>query len=221
MKNQIQFRIATIAAFLLASSFSFAQQHCPDGLRIEGTVLDPTGAALPNATIAANKTATTTDATGHYLLPCVAANAAHLSATAPGFSTNNLPLHGRAGETLHLDFHLAIATVNTNVEVTDVDDATSLDADHGIGTHTLTQKDIAQLADDPDDFQRELQILAAANGGAPGAARITVDGFQNSSALPPKASIARIVTAPDLFSTEYDTPPYAGGRVEIYTKTGA
>jgi hypothetical protein len=221
MKNQIQFRIATIAAFLLASSFSFAQQHCPDGLRIEGTVLDPTGAALPNATIAANKTATTTDATGHYLLPCVAANAAHLSATAPGFSTNNLPLHGRAGETLHLDFHLAIATVNTNVEVTDVDDATSLDADHGIGTHTLTQKDIAQLADDPDDFQRELQILAAANGGAPGAARITVDGFQNSSALPPKASIARIVTAPDLFSTEYDTPPYAGGRVEIYTKPGA
>jgi hypothetical protein len=221
MKNQIQFRIATIAAFLLASSFSFAQQHCPDGLRIEGTVLDPTGAALPNATIAANKTATTTDATGHYLLPCVAANAAHLSATAPGFSTNNLPLHGRAGETLHLDFHLAIATVNTNVEVADADDATSLDADHGIGTHTLTQKDIAQLADDPDDFQRELQILAAANGGAPGAARITVDGFQNSSALPPKASIARIVTAPDLFSTEYDTPPYAGGRVEIYTKPGA
>jgi hypothetical protein len=221
MKNQIQFRIATIAAFLLASSFSFAQQPCPDGLRIEGTVLDPTGAALPNATIAANKTATTTDATGHYLLPCVAANAAHLSATAPGFSTNNLPLHGRAGETLHLDFHLAIATVNTNVEVADADDATSLDADHGIGTHTLTQKDIAQLADDPDDFQRELQILAAANGGAPGAARITVDGFQNSSALPPKASIARIVTAPDLFSTEYDTPPYAGGRVEIYTKPGA
>ena len=100
-------------------------------------------------------------------------------------------------------------------------DGASLDADHGIGTHTLTQKDISELADDPDDFQRELQILAAANGGAPGAARITVDGFQNSSALPPKGSIARIVTAPDLFSAEYDTPPYAGGRVEIYTKPGA
>ena len=73
----------------------------------------------------------------------------------------------------------------------------------------------------PTISNAELQILAAANGGAPGAARITVDGFQNSSALPPKGSIARIVTAPDLFSAEYDTPPYAGGRVEIYTKPGA
>ena len=111
--------------------------------------------------------------------------------------------------------------MNTNVEVGDEGNGASLDADHGIGTHTLTQKDVTQLADDPDDFKRELQILAAANGGAPGAARITVDGFQNSSALPPKASIARIVTAPDLFSAEYDDPPYAGGRVEIYTKPGA
>jgi hypothetical protein len=223
MKNQSPMRSGTIAAFLLASSLTLAhaQQHCTDGLRIEGVVFDPTGAALPNATIAANKINTTTDATGHYILPCVAVNASHLTATAPGFSPDNRPVQSHPGETVHLDFHLAIATVNTNVEVGDADDATSLDADHGIGTHTLSQKDIAQLADDPDDFQRELQILAAANGGAPGAARITVDGFQNSSALPPKASIARIVTAPDLFSAEYDTPPYAGGRVEIYTKPGA
>jgi hypothetical protein len=223
MKNQTLIRVRT-AVLLLAGSLGLAhaQQHCADGLRIEGTVLDPTGAALPNTIIAANnKTTTTTDGAGHYTLPCVATNAAHLTATAPGFSPNNLPIHGRAGETVHVDFHLVLATVNTNVEVGDADDATSLDADHGIGTHTLSQKDIAELADDPDDFQRELQILAAANGGAPGAARITVDGFQNSSALPPKASIARIVTAPDLFSTEYDTPPYAGGRVEIYTKPGA
>jgi hypothetical protein len=222
MKNQTLIRSLSVLSILLASSLAHAQQHCADRLRIEGTVLDPTGAALPNATIAAKSGPnTTTDATGHYTLTCVALSASHLTATAQGFSPNNLPIHGRAGETIHLDFHLAIATVNTNVEVGDADDATSLDADHGIGTHTLSQKDIAELADDPDDFQRELQILAAANGGAPGAARITVDGFQNSSALPPKASIARIVTAPDLFSSEYDTPPYAGGRVEIYTKPGA
>jgi hypothetical protein len=229
MKNQTSIRNWSVAALVAGLSVSLAlaafpahAQRCTDGLHVEGAVLDPTGAALPNATIAAKSgVSTAADATGHYVIPCLAPGTAHLTATAPGFSASNLPIHGRAGETLHLDFHLVIATVNTNVEVGDNDDATSLDSDHGIGTHTLTQKDIAQLADDPDDFQRELQILAAANGGAPGAARITVDGFQNSSALPPKASIARIVTAPDLFSTEYDTPPYAGGRVEIYTKPGA
>ena len=223
---RIQLRIrlfaSLLAVALLAAPALARAQHCSTGLRVEGLVLDPTGAALPNATIAANNgSSTATDATGRYVFPCLAPGASRLTASAPGFSPRQLPLHARDGQTLHLDFHLAIATVNTNVEVGDNDNGVSLDSDHGIGTHTLTQKDIAQLADDPDDFQRELQILAAANGGAPGAARITVDGFQNSSALPPKSSIARIVTAPDLFSAEYDTPPYAGGRVEIYTKPGA
>ncbi len=224
MKNRTTFRAWGIAPFLIGLLLPSAPraQHCADGLRVEGTVLDPTGAALPNAAIAVrNGPSTTTDGAGHYVLPCVPAGTSRITANASGFATTNLPLHARAGETLHLDFHLALATVTTNVNVGDDDDGASLDSDHGIGTHTLTQKDIQQLADDPDDFQRQLQILAAANGGAPGAARITVDGFQNSSALPPKGSIARIVTAPDLFSAEYDTPPYAGGRVEIYTKPGA
>ncbi len=224
MKTRTTFRPWTMVPLLIGFLLPSAAraQHCADGLRVEGTVLDPTGAALPNTAIAVkNGPSTTTDATGHYALPCVPATTSRLTANASGFATTNLPIHARAGETLHLDFHLALATVTTNVEVGDDDDGVSLDSDHGIGTHTLTQKDIQQLADDPDDFQRQLQILAAANGGAPGAARITVDGFQNSSALPPKGSIARIVTAPDLFSAEYDTPPYAGGRVEIYTKPGA
>ncbi len=226
MKHTSPLRSRTLRSLALAAVLivpaALPAQHCPDGLRVEGAVLDPTGAALPNATIAAaNGTTIATDATGHYILPCLAAGTARLTATAPGFSAKQLPLHARAGQTLHLDFHLALATVNTSVDVGDADNGANLDSDHGIGTHTLTQKDVAQLADDPDDFRRELQILAAANGGAPGAARITVDGFQNSSALPPKASIARIVTAPDLFSAEYDDPPYAGGRVEIYTRPGA
>jgi hypothetical protein len=225
MKIPTPTRTWNLAALLLTASLIASAahaQHCTEGLRVEGTVLDPTGAAIPNAAVAASKNiTTTTDGAGHYVLPCLAPSTSHLIANAKGFSSRDLPLHARAGESVRLDFHLVIATVNTDVQVGDADDATSLDADHGIGTHTLNQKDIAQLADDPDDFQRQLQILAAANGGAPGAARITVDGFQNSSALPPKASIARIVTAPDLFSAEYDTPPYAGGRVELYTKPGA
>ncbi len=218
---------SSLAAGVIGALVAFAPalaraQSCSDGFRVEGSVLDPTGAAVPGAAVKIKSgPATTTDATGHYVLPRVSASASDLSANATGFAPVGFRLRGRVGETLHHDFHLALATVTTNVQVGNDSDATSLDADHGIGTHTLTQKDITELADDPDDFQRELQILAAANGGAPGAARITVDGFQNSSALPPKASIARIVTAPDLFSAEYDDPPYAGGRVEIFTKPGA
>ncbi len=36
----------------------------------------------------------------------------------------------------------------------------------------------------------------------------------------PKSSIASIRVNPDMFSSEYDRPPYQGGRVEIFTKPG-
>src|SRR3984885_15128378 len=78
-----------------------------------------------------------------------------------------------------------------------------------------------RYSDDPDDFRRELQALAAGGGGPSGNALVTVDGFQNSSALPAKSSIASIRVNPDLFSSEYQSPPWLGARIEITTKPGA
>jgi len=195
-------------------------QTCVGGVRVEGMVLDPDGAAIAGAAVDAGGVKTTTDAKGHYVLPCVTAATAQLTAEASGFRQETIGIKKSNDGTERLDFHLTLARVNTDVQVGG-NDAVNLDSDNGMGTHTLTQKQIQQLADDPDDFKRELQVLAAANGGAPGEARITVDGFENASALPPKSSIARIVTAPDMFSAEYDDPPYRGGRVEIFTKPGA
>lgn len=217
-------RIWPVAAFSLFAGLTMVPaaaraQTCADGVRVEGMVLDPDGAAIAGAVVHAGGFSTTTDAKGNYVLPCVTAKTKALTAEANGFEQEALRVKQQSG-TERLDFHLSLARVNTNVQVGG-DEGVNLDADNGMGTHTLTQKQIQQLADDPDDFRRELQVLAAANGGAPGAARITVDGFENASALPPKSSIARIVTAPDMFSAEYDDPPYRGGRVEIFTKPGA
>jgi hypothetical protein len=50
---------------------------------------------------------------------------------------------------------------------------------------------------------------------------ITVNGFQNASALPPKSAIASIRVNPDLFSSEYQWAPFRGGLIEIFTKPGA
>ncbi len=212
--------IFALVELILCTVASLAQQ-CPDRTSIEGTVLDPTGAAISGATVhMIGRAGTNTNDDGYYLLRCLPGTTVRLAADAAGFQEAFANVDIKPGERVHFDFHLLVARVETNVNVGG-NDATTLNADHGIGTHTLSGKDIQELADDPDDFRRELQVLAATNGGTPGQARITVDGFQNSSALPPKSSIARIVTAPDMFSAEYDTPPYEGGRIEIYTKPGA
>ena len=85
----------------------------------------------------------------------------------------------------------------------------------------LGTQEVQRLSDDPDEFLRELQSLAAGGGGPSGSALVTVDGFQNGSTLPPKSSIASIRVNPDLFSSEYQHPPWLGARIEITTKPGA
>src|SRR5580658_302174 len=194
-------------------------QNCgTDSRTISGTVLDPSGAVVAGASVRLQATVpeeTTTGQHGGFVFRCAGSDPYQITVLANGFAENQVSGRGSANITVHL----RIAEVRTVVEVGE-DSGVSVDADHGAGTHTLTAKDLEGMADDPDDFKRQLQVLAASSGGAPGQAIITVDGFQNSSSLPPKSSIASIRVNPDMFSSEYDRPPYQGGRVEIFTKPG-
>lgn len=182
---------------------------------VSGTVLDPSGAAVVGAAVRSSDQVTVTDNHGSFALHCHGNDAYQVTVDADGFAQSMF--RGRGSQTLTVN--LRIADVHTEVQVGD-NNGVSVDADHGAGTHTLTAEDLKGMADDPDDFKRQLQVLAASSGGAPGQAIITVDGFQNSSSLPPKSSIASIRVNPDMFSSEYDRPPYQGGRVEIFTKPG-
>ncbi len=188
------------------------------GGNLSGTVLDPSGAAVVGAAVhlqAATPQDTTTGPHGSFVLHCVGNEPYRITVDANGFAESQVNGRGLANITVQL----RIADVHTDIEVGE-NNGVSVDADHGAGTHTLTAQDLQGMADDPDDFKRQLQVLAASSGGAPGQAIITVDGFQNSSGLPPKSSIASIRVNPDMFSSEYDRPPYQGGRVEIFTKPG-
>ena len=198
----------------LSAGGEIAAQTCA----VSGTVLDPSGAAIVGANVQLQATSpeqTTTDQHGGFVFHCVRNNPYQLTVHAEGFAESKMSGKGPA----NLTVHLRIADVHTDIEVGE-NSGVSVDADHGAGTHTLTAQDIQGMADDPDDFKRQLQVLAASSGGAPGQAIITVDGFQNGSTLPPKSSIASIRVNPDMFSAEYDRPPYQGGRVEIFTKPG-
>jgi Carboxypeptidase regulatory-like domain/TonB dependent receptor len=203
----------------LVASLAHAQQSCVNGIRVDGTITDPTGAMIPGAqvrTSAGEKTMT--DAAGHYLLLCLPATSAMITVEAEGFAQGTAQARSRAGGIAHVNLQLAVASVQADVQVSG---DTAADAERGAGTINLDMKAVQRLADDPDDFRRELQVLASAAGGNPTSTMIRVDGFQNGSALPPKSSIASIRVDPDLFSSEYQFPPFGGGQIEITTKPGA
>jgi hypothetical protein len=203
---------------LLCTALSISGKLEAQTCSLKGTVLDPSGAAVEGADVvlqAATPEQTTTDRHGSFVFHCAGDSPYNIAVHANGFAESQVNGRGSANITVSL----RIAEVHTVVEVGE-NSGVSVDADHGAGTHTLTAEDLQGMADDPDDFKRQLQVLAASSGGAPGQAIITVDGFQNSSTLPPKSSIASIRVNPDMFSSEYDRPPYQGGRVEIFTKPG-
>ena len=219
--NDSSYGLVTVLGIMLSSAIGFAQQTCTTGVHLEGVITDPAGSLIAGAQVqAADGETTTTDTAGRFVLPCVPANADTITVRAEGFASGTAAANRQAGQSAHLNLQLAIAQVQTDVQVSG-NDATAMDANHGGGTSTLTTQDVQQLADDPDDFLRELQVLASVSGGDPTATMIRVDGFQSASALPPKSSIASIRIAPDLFSSEYSFPPFNGGLVEIFTKPGA
>jgi|GEM_PF-1105409 hypothetical protein len=215
-------RLLVLAALtgFAATPSGFAQQPCSNGVHVDGTVTDPTGALILGAQVQAGGQTTTTDAAGRFLLPCVPANMGTVVVEADGFSSATVQIAKKPGTTTHLAVHMQVAKVETEVQVGS--DATGLDADRGAGTMNLNTEQVQQqLADDPDDLIQQLQIMGSSGGGAPESTTFVVDGFQNASAMPPKNSIASIRVNPDPYSPEYEGPTFQGGRVEITTKPGA
>jgi hypothetical protein len=212
-------KVIIFVSATLAPALGFGQSGCATGGRIEGVVTDPSGAMVMGAEVQADNGAKVlSDATGRYIIPCVPPGAVVLHLEAQGFEPVSKNISARAGETARLNVQLALAAVETDVQVSA--QSAGLNSDQGSNTVVLNTQQIQQLADDPDDFLRQLQALAAESGGDPTNAHITVDGFQNPGAMPPKGSIASIRINPDLFSAEYPWPPYGGGLIEITTKPG-
>ncbi len=203
-------------AFLLPLRLS-AETACNGG-SLSGIVLDPTGALIPGASVSLDRAGKATSGSdGSFRFPCVADGPHHLQITAESFA----PLQMTASVPLHRALHAVLQPegVATTVDVTTDDIATSPNS--AGPTQTISGSRLESLADDPDELLQELQQLAAASGGNPSNTTISVDGFQDSTQLPPKSSIAYIKVNPDLFSAEYREPPFDGGRVEVYTKPGA
>jgi hypothetical protein len=210
-----------VILLLICLRFMVASQawteSCHNTARIEGVVTGPDSIGIADAHIhSADGHTTVTDSTGHFVLICLPVGRMMLKIEAAGFADRVTNIRLTANNTLHFTSRLPLLAVETTVEV----DESEISSHDGFGTQTLGSKQIAQLADDPDDFQRQLQTLAAQGGGTPGAATIMIDGFQNDSTLPPKDSIASVSINPDAFSSEYEKPPYDGGLIQIRTKPG-
>ena len=115
-RSLIVFALALLPALLLGQEFRAT---------LSGRVLDPSKAAVPNATVQAVNTATnetttaTTDVSGAYSLPFLRPGVYKLTVTAQGFKTftrENITL--QVGQIAGIDVTLEVGQVSESVEVT-------------------------------------------------------------------------------------------------------
>ncbi len=117
MFTSYQWRIAAIAATLLLAVAATQAQS------ITGTVVDPTGAVVPNATVEIHNPvsrydrSTTTDASGKFSFPNVPFNPYHLNVTAPGFAPYAQDVEVRSAVPIDTPIKLRVASDVTAVTV--------------------------------------------------------------------------------------------------------
>jgi hypothetical protein len=200
-------RLFVVLGLLLVGLADVAAQERRIAVRVE----DPSGATIPNAQIivlAASDVVAEQPADGRGLatIPVGQNQQLKLIVTAAGFATTEVEVTIPPRVTTHqVTVAMAIANIATDVTVSATQDET------GGSTETLSQAEIDQLPDDPDEMQRMLEEIAG-----PGAT-IRVDGFTGGR-LPTRDQIARIVVRRDAYTAEFHQ--VGQGRVEIATRPG-
>jgi hypothetical protein len=199
-------RLFVVLGLVLLGVTDVAAQDRRISLRVE----DPSGATIPNAQlivmsgphVIAQQNA---DGRGLATIPVRQLQQVKLIVSAPGFAPTELDVTIPPRVTNHpVTITLPLATIETDVTV-------AAEEQSGELTETLSQAEIDQLPDDPEELQRMLEEIAG-----PGAA-IRVDGFTGGR-LPTRDQIARIVVRRDAFSAEFHQ--IGQGRVEIQTRPG-
>lgn len=188
---------------------------------LRGQVVDPSGAAIPGASVIMTPATGTpiviqSNAQGNYEFKNLPAGKYTLTASAGGF---NLYENGNVdvtGQPLHLNISLTIEVETQKVQVSDTAPTVDVNPNSNAGAITISGKALEALPDDPDELQSDLQALAGPSAG-PNGGQMYIDGF-TAGQLPPKASIREIRINQNPFSSEYDKLGY--GRIEIFTKPG-
>src|SRR5258706_1899821 len=170
---------------LLLSATLLAQT--PGSLR--GTILDPSGAAVPKATVTATgpnnvvKVAETNN-DGQFSMAGLPAGKYTVRVIATGFSLlEKAGVDVPSGRALSFDAKLTVEVSKQEVTVADTQQV-ELDPSKNAGALVLKAEDLDMLSDDPDDLQADLLALAGPAAG-PNGGQIFIDGFSGGHDLSP------------------------------------
>jgi hypothetical protein len=204
--------MGVLVAFMLAIAPCMGQSNAS----LEVIVKDPTGALISKAQVQLLKngkpqSASSTNQRGEARFNKLAAGSYQLHVEAAGFKALDLPDIDLTTGPQRREVTLEIDVIKVDVDVEEEARVRNTNPNGPAFSNVLTAEQIAQLPDDPDEFENAINQLAG-----PGA-QIRVNGFRGGK-LPPKSQIREIRFRMNPYAPENHDAGF--GLVDITTKPG-
>lgn len=181
------------------------------------TVKDQSDGVITNAQISIakigsdNKIQVHTDDSGTAKIRNLARGEYQITVSAAGFKEyKGEKITLKSGSTIQLEVVLEIASIESNVNVSESE---SIDPDKSTPAVVLNEKNLNNLPDKQEDFERALQNLAGTTGDEE--LPISVNGVQGAK-IPPKQAIQQVRVNQNVYSAQFDSP--SGSGIDIFTR---
>ena len=204
--------ISVFIALLLVVGPCLAQASAS----LEVVVKDPTGALINKAQVQLIKNGksqsfNSTNQRGEARFNKVPAGRYQIHVEAPGFKAQDIEDVELGSGLQHKEVTLEIDVIKVDVDVDEEAQVKNTNPNGPAFSNVLTEEQIAQLPDDPEEFENAINQLAG-----PGA-QIRVNGFKGGK-LPPKSQIREIRFRMNPYAPENHDAGF--GLVDITTKPG-
>lgn len=214
-------RILIVVVVLGLAASCWATDEISD---LPGTVVDPTGAVVPNATVVLKDAhgkvlaSTTANSTGTFHLPRPANGSYVVTASHKGFSDAALSVTLTAGKPAVVQVVLAIATVTNEVTVTAEAHTVSTEVANNQNTTELTQDSLDNLPVMDQDYISLLSQFIDPSATATGGVTLVVNGVEANGPGVTASAIQSVKINNNPYSALFSRPGRA--RLEIVTKSG-
>lgn len=158
-----------------------------------------------------NKTQVHTDDSGTTKIRNLVDGEYQITVSAAGFKEyKGEKITLKSSSTIRLDIVLEIVSIESYV---DVSESESVDSDRSTPAVVLNERDLNNLPDKQEDFERVLQNLAGSTVGEE--LPISVNGVEGAK-IPPKQAIQQVRINQNVYSAQFDSP--FGSGTDIFTR---
>jgi hypothetical protein len=213
--NRLALSVCLALALFAPPAAALAQSRNAPDATLRVTVFDPTGALVAGARVRVksrnDEKAADTSRQGEAAFSRLRPGEYELTVEAEGFETFVRPALAVSAGANQAEVRLEVAAVSEEVTVSRSEQEKKVDPQGPAFSNILTEAQIAQLPDDPEELEQALNTLAG-----PGAT-IRVNGFRGGK-LPPKSHIKEIRFRLNPYAAENHETGF--GFVDITTKPG-